>query len=222
MDDPAGEPRRAARRRARARARPRRSRSAAPESAARRPRRASRRSGSASRRRRSGLPATTSVQSCGSRTLDDRAKVSRANSSRRAAPIRVEMSSTCSSMARAARRLASSASCRFFSLSSSLAATSVAGAASPDFGVSSARRLAEAASRGVRSAIAPSSARASGSFWARSAAGRRRWRSCPGAPLRSRRAPRASGRDRAGARPAPRPARAPRGRGRRTAPRTAQ
>ena len=56
-------------------------------------------------------------------------------------------------MARAARRLASSASCRFFSLSSSLAATSVVGADSPALGVSSARRLADAASRGVRSAI---------------------------------------------------------------------
>ena len=44
-------------------------------------------------------------------------------------------------------------SCLFFSLSSSLAATSVVGAVSPDLGVSSSSRLAEAASRGVSSAI---------------------------------------------------------------------
>ena len=56
-------------------------------------------------------------------------------------------------MARAARRLASSVSCLFFSLSSSLAATSVVGAVSPDLGVSSSSRLAAAASRGVSSAI---------------------------------------------------------------------
>ena len=44
-------------------------------------------------------------------------------------------------MARAARRSASSPSCLFFSASSSLAAASVCGAASPDLGVSSVRRL---------------------------------------------------------------------------------
>ena len=69
-------------------------------------------------------------------------------------------------MARAARRFASSVSCRFFSVASSVAATSVVGAVSPDLGVSSARRLAEAASRGVRSLIAPCKARPSASFWA--------------------------------------------------------
>ena len=116
-----------------------------------------------------GTSRQTADHSPGLRTLDDRAKVCRANNWRRAALIRVLRSSACSSIARAARRLASSASCRFFSLSSSLAATSVVGAVSPDLGVSSARRLAEAARRGVRSATAPCSVRASASFWARSA-----------------------------------------------------
>ncbi len=114
-----------------------------------------------------GTSRHTATQSSGLRMLDDRAKVWRANNCRRAALMRVERSSACSSMARAARRLASSASCRFFSLSSSLAATSVVGAASPDFGVSSARRFAEAARRGVSSAIAPCKASSSASFWAR-------------------------------------------------------
>ena len=111
-----------------------------------------------------GTSRQTAVQSCGLRTLDERAKVRRANNWRRAALMRVLRSSASSNMARAARRLASSLSCLFFSLSSSLAATSVVGAASPDLGVSSARRFADAARRGVRSATAPCKARASGSF----------------------------------------------------------
>ena len=121
-----------------------------------------------------GISLATLCQSCGLRTLEVRAKVSRAKSSRRLAPIRVALSSTCSSMARAARRLASSASCFAFSLSSSALAASLAGAASlgggaPSlvFGVSSASRLTDAASLGVMSAIAACKATPSGSFSAR-------------------------------------------------------
>ena len=114
-----------------------------------------------------GTSRQTSSHSCGLRTLEDRAKVSRANSWRRAALMRVARSSLSRSMARAARRLASSESCLCFSLASSLAATSVAGWVSPDLGVSSARRFADAASRGLKSAIAPCKARPSASFSAR-------------------------------------------------------
>ena len=131
-------------------------------------RRASRRSGSRSPRRRSGPPARRSTHSCGLRTLEDRAKVSRANSSRRVAPMRVARSSTCSSMARAARRLASSVSC-FCLLAREFRGRRVGRRRRSrfDLGVSSARRFADAASRGVRSAIAACKATPSGSFSAR-------------------------------------------------------
>ena len=88
-----------------------------------------------------GASRQTAAQSCGLRTLDERAKVRCANNWRRAALMRVLRSSASSSMARAARRLASSLSCLCFSFSSSLAATSVVGAASPDLGVSSVEAL---------------------------------------------------------------------------------
>ena len=69
--------------------------------------------------------------------------------------MRVLTSLASSNMARAARRFASSLSCLCFSFSRSLAATSVVGAGWPDLGVSSSRRFAESARRGVSSAIAP-------------------------------------------------------------------
>ena len=119
----------------------------------------------------------TAAHSCGSRTLDERANVRSANSWRRAALMRVLTSLASSNMARAARRFASSLSCLCFSLSSPLAATSVLGAGSPGFapaaspalGVSSSRRLAESARRGVSLAIAPCNSRASASLSVRRA-----------------------------------------------------
>ena len=113
-----------------------------------------------------GTSRPTAAQSCGLRMLDERAKVRCVNNWRRAALMRVPRSSASSNMARAARRLASSRSCLFFSVSSSLAATSVVGAVSPDLGVSSVSRCVDAARRGVRSATAPCRARASASFCA--------------------------------------------------------
>ncbi len=123
-----------------------------------------------------GASRDTPIHNRGLKTEEERAKVWRANRSRRLAPIRVALSSALSSKARAVRRLASSASCFCFSLASSVAAASAsgAGAASLSFvlGVSSANRFEDAASRGVRSAIAACSETPSGSFSAL-----RRWRS---------------------------------------------
>ena len=88
------------------------------------------------------------------------------NRSRRTAPMRASMSSICSSIAFAERRSASSASCFCFSAASSGLAESVT-AGSFDFGVSSARRLAEASRRGDRSTMTACSWAASGSPAAR-------------------------------------------------------
>ena len=73
-----------------------------------------------------GISRDTLGHNCGLNTEEERAKVWRANRSRRLAPIRVALSSALSSRARAVRRLASSASCFCFSLASSVAAASVA------------------------------------------------------------------------------------------------
>ena len=90
-----------------------------------------------------GASRQTAAQSRGSRTLDERANVRCANNWRRAALMRVLRSSASSSMARAARRLASSRSCLCFSFSRSLAATSVVGRGLARFG----RELLEALRR---------------------------------------------------------------------------
>ena len=114
----------------------------------------------------SGASRARSIHNSGLSTLDDRAKVSRVNRSRRSAPMRASMSSICNSIARAERRSASSASCFCFSAASSGLAESVT-AGSFDFGVSSARRLAEASRRGDKSTMTACSSAANGSPAAR-------------------------------------------------------
>ena len=66
--------------------------------------------GSDSRQSRAGASWKRPDQSSGLNRLEERAKVSRANKSRRAVPIRAAYSSDCSSIARAERKSASSAS----------------------------------------------------------------------------------------------------------------
>ena len=114
-----------------------------------------------------GASRARSIHSSGLTTLDERANVSRVNRSRRSALMRASMSSSCNSIARAERRSASSASCFSFSAASSGLAESVT-AGSFDFGVSSARRLAEASRRGDNSTMTACSWTANGSPVARS------------------------------------------------------
>ena len=109
-----------------------------------------------------GASRARSIHSSGLNRLDERANVWRAKRSRRIAPMREPMSSICSSIAFAERRSASSASCFSFSAASSALAESATDG-SFDFGVSSARRLAEASRRGERSTTVACSAAASGS-----------------------------------------------------------
>ena len=120
--------------------------------------------------RSSGASWTRPDQSSGLATLEDRAKVSRVNSSRRAVPIRAASSSDCNSIARAERKSASSASCLAFSAVSSSLVASLAAVPSLVFGVNSASLFAEASSRGLSSAITACSCNASESLSARSRA----------------------------------------------------
>ena len=122
----------------------------------------------------------TAAQSCGLRTLDERANVRCCEQlAPRRADARAEVVGFQQHGARGAQVGVEPVVPLLLVLELLGRDVGRGGAGSPDLGVSSSRRFAESARRGVSSATAPCSARASASLWARRPANPRRRGSCP-------------------------------------------